>query len=151
MWSTGSRCTVFSSCRMQAQQLQLAGSRAQAQLWRMALVALQHVESSWTRDQTHVPCTGRQILIHCTNREVLGPYLLLVLNVSSLFHCHSYSKTSEYVTCFASNLKPFFNIHSSYSTFFFFPQDFVVSRTKNSINLAQVKGFLRVIYVISQK
>ena len=29
-----------------------------------ALVALWHVESSWTRDQTHVPCLDRQILIH---------------------------------------------------------------------------------------
>ena len=44
--------TVFRSCRTQPQQLQLAGSRAHAQLWRMGLVALQHTESSWTRDQT---------------------------------------------------------------------------------------------------
>ena len=29
-----------------------------------------HVESSQTRDQTHVPCTGKQILIYCTTREV---------------------------------------------------------------------------------
>ena len=28
------------------------------------LVALWHVEFSWTRDQTHVPCLGRQILYH---------------------------------------------------------------------------------------
>ena len=33
-------------------------------------VALQHVESFWTRDWTHVPCIGRLILIHCTPREV---------------------------------------------------------------------------------
>ena len=32
------------------------------------LVALWHVESSWTRDRTHVPCVGRQILIHYTSR-----------------------------------------------------------------------------------
>ena len=36
----------------------------------MGLVAPQHVEASQTRDQTHVPCTGRQILIHWTTREV---------------------------------------------------------------------------------
>ena len=30
--------------------LQLLGSRAQAQLWRAGLVALQHVGSSWARD-----------------------------------------------------------------------------------------------------
>ena len=28
--------------------------------------------SSWTRDGTHVPCTGRQILNHWTTREVQG-------------------------------------------------------------------------------
>ena len=31
-----------------------------------------HVESSQTRYQTHVPCTGRQILNHWTPREVQG-------------------------------------------------------------------------------
>ena len=35
------------------------------------LVALQHVESSWTRDWTHFPCAGRQVLNHWTTREVL--------------------------------------------------------------------------------
>ena len=35
------------------------------------LVAPKHVESSQTRDGTHVPCTGRQILNHWTTREVL--------------------------------------------------------------------------------
>ena len=29
-----------------------------------------HVESSWTKDQTHVPCISRQILIRCTTREI---------------------------------------------------------------------------------
>ena len=33
-------------------------------------VAWQQVESSWTRDQTHVPCIGGQILNHWTTREV---------------------------------------------------------------------------------
>ena len=41
------------------------------QLWCTALVASQHVGSSQTRGQTHVPCIGRQILIHQTTREVL--------------------------------------------------------------------------------
>ena len=40
----------------------------------MGLVALWHVESSRIRAQTHVPCTGRQIVKHCTTREV--PILL---------------------------------------------------------------------------
>ena len=50
----------------------LPGSRAQAQsLWRMGLVAPRHVGSSWTRDQTRVPCIGRRILNHCATREAL--------------------------------------------------------------------------------
>ena len=36
------------------------------------LVAVRHVESSWIRDRTHVPCIGRQILMHCSSREVPG-------------------------------------------------------------------------------
>ena len=38
-------------------------------LWRTGLVARWHVESSWTRAWTRVPCIGRQILNHCTSRE----------------------------------------------------------------------------------
>ena len=34
------------------------------------LVALWHVESSWTRDGTCIPCVGRHILNHWTTREV---------------------------------------------------------------------------------
>ena len=33
------------------------------------LVTLWHVESSLIRDQTCVPCFGRQILMHCATRE----------------------------------------------------------------------------------
>ena len=39
-------------------------------LWRMNFVALRHVESSWIRDRTCVPCIGRQILNCWTTREV---------------------------------------------------------------------------------
>ena len=45
------------------------GMQAQ-HLWFMALVALLHVESSQIRDQTHVPCIGGWIPIHCTTREI---------------------------------------------------------------------------------
>ena len=41
----------------------------------MGLVALKHVESSQTRDQTHVSCIGRWILNHGTTREVRGRFL----------------------------------------------------------------------------
>ena len=48
------------------------GCSAQAQqLRRVGLVALQHTESSQPRDQTGVPCTGRQTPIHCSTRGVL--------------------------------------------------------------------------------
>ena len=78
--STSSRRTGFSSCGTRAQQLWLAGSRAQAQqLWRTGLVAPWHVGSSRTRAQTRVPCIGRQILNHCTTREVLFCILIAVV------------------------------------------------------------------------
>ena len=48
---------------------------AQAQkLWLTGPVAPQHVRSSQTRAQTHVPCIGRQILNHCATREAPGLY-----------------------------------------------------------------------------
>ena len=52
---------------------QSTGSRVRRlqQLWLIGLAALQRAESSLTRDQTHVPCIGRQILNHWTTREVL--------------------------------------------------------------------------------
>ena len=60
------------------QQLQFAGSRALVQqLWCMGLVALWHVESSWTRFQTHIPCNGRRILNHWTTRETLLSVFLI--------------------------------------------------------------------------
>ena len=39
-------------------------------MWCSGLVALWHVESPRTRDQTHVLCIGRQVLYHWTTREV---------------------------------------------------------------------------------
>ena len=46
-------------------------------MWCRGVVAPRHEESSWTRDQTRVPCTGRQILVHCTSREAQGSFLIL--------------------------------------------------------------------------
>ena len=45
----------------------------------MGLVALQHVESSQTRDRTHVPWIGRRIPIHCPTRKVQGRIVLFFL------------------------------------------------------------------------
>ena len=48
------------------------GSQALEQsLCSCGLAASWHVESSLTRDQTRVPCIGRQILTHCATREIL--------------------------------------------------------------------------------
>ena len=53
------RLLGFSSCSTRTQLL-----------WCMGLTAPLHVESSWTRDWTSVPCADRQILNHCTTRKV---------------------------------------------------------------------------------
>jgi len=52
----GSQVCGLSSCCSQALELRLN------RWWCMDLVALQHMASSWTRGQTHVPCIGRWIL-----------------------------------------------------------------------------------------
>ena len=60
-------CSVVAS--LVAEQV---GSRARGlSSCGVRVVALQHGESSWTRDWTHAPCIGRQILNLCTTREVL--------------------------------------------------------------------------------
>ena len=51
-------------------------------LWRTGLVALRPVESSYTRNQTGVPCTARWILNHWTTRGV--PYLYFKKNFTYL-------------------------------------------------------------------
>ena len=40
------------------------------QLWLMGSVAPRQVESSWIRDGTHVPRTGKRVFNHWTTREV---------------------------------------------------------------------------------
>ena len=48
------------------------GARGLQWLWCVGLVALQNMESSQTRDGTHVPCIGRWTLNHWITREVLS-------------------------------------------------------------------------------
>ena len=50
--------------------LQLWRAGVAQQLWRRGLAAPQHVGSSRARARTRVPRIGRQILNHCTTREV---------------------------------------------------------------------------------
>ena len=64
----GFHCSGFSCCGARAL------GHAGFSMWHTASVAPQHVESSWARDRTHVPCIGRWILNQCTTREVL-PFL----------------------------------------------------------------------------
>ena len=60
LWSMGSRHMVFSSFGMWGQEFQLLGARAGAQQpCCSGGVALRHVESSSSRDQARVLCTGR--------------------------------------------------------------------------------------------
>ena len=68
-------CPAFSCCWGCALGVQTQ------KLWCTGLVALRHVESSRTRDQTRVPCPGRWTLIHCTTREI----------------CHTSSKRLSYL------------------------------------------------------
>ena len=63
-----SHCSGFSCCWARPR-----GTRAQL-LWHMGLVAGWHVESSWTRGRTHVPCIGRRILNHWTTWGAQGSY-----------------------------------------------------------------------------
>ena len=46
-------------------------------MWSTGLVVPQHEGSPRTRDQTRVPCTGRQIHNHCTTREVPRAHFFL--------------------------------------------------------------------------
>ena len=62
----------FSCCRAQAlgTQASVVATHRLSSCGTWAFVAPRHMESSGTRDRTHVPCIGRRILTHCTTREV---------------------------------------------------------------------------------
>ena len=76
LWSTGSRNKGFISCSSWTLELWCVGFSSYGtwaqMLWCTGLVALQHVEFTWTRDQTCVPCIGGQIPIHYATNEVLN-------------------------------------------------------------------------------
>ena len=63
-------CMGFSCCRL---RLWSAGATAVL----TGSVAPWHVGSSQARDQTHVPCPGRQSLNEWTPRDVLGHLIFL--------------------------------------------------------------------------
>ena len=75
------------------------GSGAQTpQLRCTALVALGQVVSSWTMNQTHIPCIGRQTLNHWTP----GKSLNKVLKIQGYFTCKT-----KFAIC-AFKLKKFY-------------------------------------------
>ena len=114
LWLAG-----FSSCGTRAQQLQPAGSRAQAQqLRRMGLVAPQHVGSSQTRARTRVPCIGRQILIHSHQGS---PQLAVFLTASpkdgqDFLRKTTYFEDRKYVM-FSQDLPQYFPQRINYKCF----------------------------------
>ena len=61
----------------------------------MGLFALWRGESSRTRDQTCVPCTGTQIFIHCTTREVLSLYSVTEMDK----HLHPVTREKNDLHC----------------------------------------------------
>ena len=88
-----SHCGGFSCCRAQAlghRDFSSCSIWAQ-ELWHWGVVMVQHVGSSCTEDQTHVPCIGRWIPIHCTTREVLLPVLKLELKMNSVSYFFFFS------------------------------------------------------------
>ena len=67
-FSSCAESELLSSCGVQASHYGASSCGAQVPGW----WAQQwwHVESSWPRDQTHIPCIDRWILIHCASRKV---------------------------------------------------------------------------------
>lgn len=76
--------SAFSSCREQgllfvmkygpwSAQASVIVAHGLQWLWYLGLVAPRHVESSRSRDQTHIPCIGNWIFNHCNNRQVQNP------------------------------------------------------------------------------
>ena len=81
-----SHCSSF-SCRARALGIQasvVVGQKLSSfsgrawELWLSGLAASQRVGSSWTKDQTRVPCAGRRILIHCVTRDVTRPIFKII-------------------------------------------------------------------------
>ena len=65
--STASRCMGFSSCSSCAPEHRLLSCGTL-----MGLISPWYVRSSWTRDQTSVPCIAKQILNHWATKECGG-------------------------------------------------------------------------------
>ena len=67
--------------------------------WCMGLVTPRYVESSWSRDQTHAPCIGKQILNHWTTREVPSFYILIHFPLFPVFQARKLQVISTVGQC----------------------------------------------------
>ena len=74
--------------------LRSTSSRVQRlqELWCVGFIALWHLESSQTRDQTHVPCIGWLILNHWATRESLKGLFQVHPQIRSGFASQFHSK-----------------------------------------------------------
>ena len=86
-----SYCYSFSCCGARAQYLRHPG-----------LVALWHVGFPQTRDQTHIPCIGRQILMRWTAREAQS-----ILPFTSRFGILAFSPPLLHLLLFSNDPKLF--------------------------------------------
>ena len=96
-WGTLSSCGVwasycrgFSPCRAQALRVQTQ------KLWCIGWLSSRHVGSSCTRDQTCVPCIGRQIPNHWTTREILTETFCLLAYILLLFYWQIWGKCENF-------------------------------------------------------
>ena len=82
-----SHCGGFSCCGTQAlEHMGFSSCCTQTQwLWLMGLVVPQHVGSSWTRDQTGVPCIARETLNHWTTREFPSLMYFKIFSTQNIF------------------------------------------------------------------
>ena len=78
------------------------GSRCMGSVVMVHELSCSHVESSWTRDQTHVPC--RQILNHWTTREVqeslflMKEYIFLITDKRTPTKCKGQNELGKSIT-----------------------------------------------------
>ena len=99
----------------------------------MGLVALLQLESSWTRDWTPVPCTGRQTpSYHCTTREVLAYLLLFRVIILKICLCCGGIKR---LFLFLIDSIPLFG----YTTICLYIQRFMDIWVASSLGLIQIK------------
>ena len=97
---------AFVSCGSQAPYLQLVG-----------LAAPRHVESSGTRDWTHVPCTGRRISTHCATKEVpqwhfFSCVLNYIFHNKRKFSCFTFYKSLSCLSYYNKRLLSYLLLHS---------------------------------------